>query len=166
MTSSEQHQRARRHALIVALACGVLYMALLIALFGLTELLTNTDIVAEEQIGEFTGPAMFGVAVIAFTAMLAVRGPRDSDDLLDWGHALLSGFVAMATYIVSAFVFGAIDRGLDEGLRFGVSTIFGGYDVIVGIVAFGVGLLYSLVIARRYDERGRPRWSWEDDFDV
>lgn len=161
-----RRQRARRHAVVIALACGVLYLALLVACFGLASLATATDVVSEPHLSGLVGPSMAGVAVLVLTVMLVLRAPRDEDDWVDWGYSLLTGVAAMVAYIVTAFVGATLDKGLDEGVHFGSMTILGGYDVIVGLLGVLVALLYSLIIARRYDERGRPRWTWEDEFDV
>lgn len=166
MTRPEPERRARRHAVLVALACGLLYLALIVAAFGMTALATNTEIVPVSALSEYVGPAMAVVAVAVLTVMLVVRSPRPSDVGLDWGYSLLVGFAALLSYLASAFVFGIIDQGVEAGVQFGWLTVFGGYDVLIGLLAASVALLYSFIIARRYDERGRPRWTWEDDFDV
>ena len=166
MSSSELERRARRHAAQIALACGLLYLALIVAAFGLLSLATDTDVVSEDHISDLVGPTMAAVSIVVVTLMLLVRGPRESDVGLDWGYSLLVGLAAMVAYTGSAFVGGVIDLGVDGGIHVGWVTAFGGYDVLAGLLAFGVALLYSFVIARRYDERGRPRWTWEDDFDA
>ncbi len=166
MSGSEQERRSRRHAALVALACGFLYLALIVAVFGRTSLTTNTEVVPEAQISEYVGPFMAVVPILVLTLMLLLRRPRAGDIGLDWGYSLLAGIACMASYIAAAFLAGIIDQGLGEGVHFGWVTLFGGYDVLIGLLAAAVALLYSFIIARRYDERGRPRWTWEDDFDA
>lgn len=166
MSSEELERRTRRHAMQIAFACGALYLALIVAAFGLLSLSTNTDVVSEPDIGELVGPSMAATAVVVVTGLLLLRRPRRSDIGLDWGYSLLVAASAMVSYTGAAFVGGVIDQGVEAGLHFGWVTAFGGYDVLIGILAFAVALLYSFVIARRYDERGRPRWTWEDDFDA
>ncbi|MGV1034426.1 MAG: hypothetical protein ACOYBP_04315 [Microbacteriaceae bacterium] len=159
-------QRQRRHALLIALACGALYAALIIAFFGLASLVTATDVVSEPHLSTMVGPTMVLMSVLVLTLMLALRGPHDNDNWIDWGYSLLTGIAAMAAYVATAFVGGIVDKGVDAGVHFGSVTLLGGYDVLVGVLGLLVALLYSFLIARRYDERGRPRWTWEDEFDA
>lgn len=166
MTSSQSAGRARRHAAVIALACGVLHVALIIALFGVTSLLSESEVVSGPKVSLFVGPGMIAIAVLATTTMLLIRAPREADDGLDWGYSLLTGIVALASYVLASLVFGSVSLGMAEGLHFAWVTLLGGYDVIVGVLAAACALLYSFIIARRYDERGRPRWTWEDDFDA
>ena len=156
----------RRYAVIVALFCGALYLALLVAVFGFIALASNSEIVSDERYSDFLGLSMAGVTVIVVTGMLALRAPRESDYWLDWGYSMLVGVAALLSYVLAGYVGAAIELGSDEALTFAVRTLFGGYDVAIAVLAFFTGLAYSFVIARRYDERGRPRWTWEDDFDA
>ncbi|HLP23404.1 MAG TPA: DUF6121 family protein [Microbacteriaceae bacterium] len=159
-------RRVRRHAALVALACGVLYFALIVAVFGVVSLLTNTEVVANTGISPFVGPGMAAVAVALVTGMLVLRSPRAADDGLDWGYSLLTGVVAVVGYVIAAFALVSVDRGAADGAHFAWVTLLGGYDLVIGGLAVAVAFLYSFIIARRYDERGRPRWTWEDDFDA
>lgn len=166
MSSSDRERQSRRHAAQIALACGILYLALVVAAFGLLSLATNTEVVAERQIGDLVGPSMAASSVVVVTGLLLLRRPRANDVGLDWGYSLLVGVAAALSYVAAAFIFGISDQGVTEGVHFGWLTLLGGYDVLLGVLGFSVALLYSFIIARRYDERGRPRWTWEDDFDA
>lgn len=157
---------ARRYALVVALFCGALYLALLVAVFGFIALASNADVVSDERYSDFLGPMMAGVSVVTVTVLLALRAPRESDYLLDWGYSLLVGLVAALSYMLAGFLGAAAELGADDAVKFSFRTLFGGYDLAIAVLAFLTGLAYSFVIARRYDERGRPRWTWEDDFDA
>lgn len=156
----------RRNAVIVAFFCGGLYLSLIVAALGLIALTTNTDVVAVREYSDLLGPVMIAASVIVLTAMLAFRAPRDDDEGLDWGYSILVALATGAAFVITGFVGATLELGLAAGTSFGVSTFFGGYDVAISVLAFGVSLGYFFVIARRYDENGRPRWTWEDDFDV
>ncbi len=155
----------RRYAVIVALFSGVLYFALIVAVLGILALLTGTDMVPNPDFSDLLGPAMILSATLTLTLMLAARKPRDQDEGLDWGWAILSGFAAAAAFILVGFLGAISELGVLQAVSFAWITLFGGYDLIIGSLAFVVALVYSFVLARRYDDRGRPRWSWEDDFD-
>lgn len=157
---------SRQYTVLLALACGVLYLALIVASFGLLELFANTEVVSMPELGPLVGPLMVAAAVVTLTGMLLLRPARANDDGLDWGYALLVGIAATAAYVLMAFIAGVADLGAAEGLHFAFVTVLGGYDLLIAVLGVAVALAYSFTIARRYDQRGRPRWSWEDDFDV
>lgn len=160
-------ERARRaYARTIALFSAVLYFSLVVATLGILALLTNSDLVPNPDFSDLLGPVMVGASTLTVALMLVLRAPRDDDSGLDWGWAILTGVAAAAAFVVVGFVGAISELGVVEAVNFAWITLFGGYDLIVGMLGFLVALLYSFVIARRYDQHGRPRWTWEDDFDA
>lgn len=157
---------SRQYTLIVALACGVLYLALIVAGFGLLELFSDAEVVAEVHLGALVGPLMVSAAVLTLTVLLALRPAKVTRVGLDWGYALLVAVASPVAYVLAAFLGGVADLGASEGLHFAVVTFLSGYNLLIAVLALLVSLGYSFTLARRYDQRGRPRWIWEDEFDV
>ncbi len=156
----------RRYARLVALACGALYLAFIVAGFGLLSLWSNTEVIATQGLGLLDGPIMAAVSVLTLTALLFVRAPRAVGVGLDWAYAVLVALLAGLSYLLAGFVVGLVDVGVGAGVDVVLHALSSGYAVLATASAVLVALLYSWVISRRYDERGRPRWMWEDEFDA
>ncbi|ERK72009.1 DUF6121 family protein [Leifsonia aquatica] len=159
----------RAYATIVALFAAGLYLALIVAGFGLLSLATNTEVVADPAIGTLVGPIMVGAAVLALLLALIARGTRVPADRqrVSPGNALLIGLVCYLVYVVAGAVAG-IAGDPSQSLRavlFAAGQFGSWYAVLVGIAAFVVTLLYQLVLVGRFAQRGRPRWPWEGDDD-
>lgn len=135
----------RRYASAVAVFATALYLALLVAVFGLIALATGREPVSGD--GPLLGPIAAAAAVAVVLAVLllaALRTPREHVR----GSALRPLVAGIGAYLAYAvFTFGFL----------------GWYAVAAGLIALVVVLLFQLVIGARFDVRGRPRWPWEND---
>lgn len=159
----------RAYASVVAFFAAGLYLALIVAGFGILSLATNTEVVADPAVGTLVGPIMVGAAVVALLLALigiGTRVPADSQRVAS-GTALLVGVVCYLVYIVAGAVAG-IAGDPSQSLRavlFAAGQFGSWYAVLVGLAAFVVTLLYQLVLVGRFRQRGRPRWPWEGEGD-
>lgn len=153
-----------RYAAAVAVFATALYVALVIATFGMTSLVLNRDVIADPSAGPLVGPVMTGVAVlVVFFSFLsiALRVPEAAQQV--WiGRAVLIGIGAYFTF---CFI-GGILIGAASGELFGFTGFLGRqllspFAAAVGILAFAVALVFMLVLASHVGNKGRPRWPWE-----
>lgn len=159
----------RAYTAVVAFFAAVLYLALIIAVFGLISLFANTDVITDSRIGPLVGPVMVGAAVVTLFFVLAATAFREPAD-----HHRIAPFVAVATglacylvYLVAGAVAGAVGSPR-EALRyvlFALEQVGSVFSLSVGVLALVVTLLFQLVLAGRFRERGRPQWPWEKESD-
>ena len=159
----------RGYAALVAVFAAGLYLALLVAAFGMISLVTNTEVIADPAVGTLVGPAMTGAAVLTLLAFLLVRGTRVPAERQRVAPvaALGIGVACYAAYAAVGGVAGALGDPAQplHSLLFAFTQLASVYAIVVGVAAFVVTLLYQLVLVGRFRQRGRPRWPWERDED-
>jgi hypothetical protein len=154
----------RQYALTVAVFAAVLYLALVVAAFGMLSLITDLDVIGDPSAGPLVGPIMTGVAVIVVFVMMLAGGVRmpPGQQRIQVGYAVATGVAATAAFIATGALLRTIEtRTLFELVNFPAALLGGPFAWSVGILAFIVALLYSWLIAARFTERGRPLWPWE-----
>jgi hypothetical protein len=157
----------RAYATVVACFAAGLYLALIVAGFGLLSLATNTDVIADAEVGPLVGPVMVGAAVamlLIFLIALGTRVPGEKQRVSP-GAALAVGVACYAVYAAAGAIAGAAGNPADpfHYVVFALGQLGSLYAVLVGAAAFVVTLLYQLVLVGRFRQRGRPKWPWEKD---
>ena len=157
----------RAYATVVACFAAGLYLAVLVAAFGLISLATNTEVIADPSHGPLVGPAMVGAAVVMLLIFLIVLGRRVPADKQRVAPGVAFG-VAVACYAVYIGIGGVVGAAGDPSqpfhyFLFAFDQLLSWYSLTVAVAAFAVTLLYQLVLVGRFRQRGRPRWPWEHD---
>ena len=157
----------RTYAVVVAFFATGLYLALLVAAFGLIALATDSDPIDDPAAGPLLGPIMVIAAslmLLVFLIVLGVRVPADRQRVSP-GVAFGVGVACYAVYITAGGVAGAFAHPGDpfHYFLFAFSQLLRWPAITVGLAAFLVTLLYQLVLVGRFRQRGRPRWPWERD---
>lgn len=156
----------RAYAIVVACFAAGLYLALLVAAFGLISLATDTEVIADPAAGPLVGPIMTGAAVAILLVLLVVTGTRVPGDQQRIAPltAIGAGVACYLAYCVAGGVAGAFVAGdVLHFVLFALGQLGSVYAITVGAAAFLVTLLYQLVLVGRFRQRGRPRWPWERD---
>jgi predicted RND superfamily exporter protein len=159
----------RAYATVVACFAAGLYLALLVAAFGLISLATNTEVIADPSVGTLVGPVMAGAAVVMLLVFLISLGRRVPAERQRISPGVAFG-VAVACYFVFVAAGGVAGAAGDPSqpfryFLFAFAQLGSVYSIVTGILAFVVTLLYQLVLVGRFRQRGRPRWPWERDED-
>ena len=158
----------QKYATVVAVFAAVLLAALLVAAFGMISLLANTDVISDPNAGPLVGPGMTAVAVVLVFTLMLLLGLRTKPEnqSVAVGYSLATGFAALGAFVLVGVVLYALGAGLPgDSVGFAASVLLGPFAVATGILSFIITLLYSLVLATRMPERGRPKWPWEQDVD-
>jgi hypothetical protein len=154
----------QKYAVTVAVFATVLFVALVVAAFGMISLITNQDVIADPSAGPLVGPTMAAVAtglVFLMLVLLGVNTPPDKQRVVV-GFAVATGVAAYGLFIVTGAILVAAGNGEPFGvLVFGASMLASPFALTVGILAFLVALSYSILLASHYGEHGRPLWPWE-----
>jgi len=154
----------QKYATILAVFTAVLYLALVVAAFGLISLATNTDVITQPDAGPLVGPGMTGTAVLLVFILLLVLGVNTPPERqrIAVGFAVGTGLAAVAAFVAAGAVLYAVGEGQSISmLTFASSMLLGPYAAATGILAFIVVLVYSWILAARVGENGRPLWPWE-----
>lgn len=154
----------RGYATVVAFFAAALYVACLVAVFGLISLYTDRDVIPESNAGNFVGPIACTAATLALLGFLVAHGlSRTADQQrIAPGSAILSGLAAYVVFVLGGAVAYSIVTGDPIGfLAFSFVMAGSWFSVSTGILAFLVALAYQLVLVGRFRQRGRPRWPWE-----
>jgi len=157
----------RTYATVIAFFAAGLYLALIVAAFGLVSLATDTDVVADPTVGPLVGPVMVGAATIMLLIFLIVLGTRVPGERQRVSPGVAFG-VAIACYAVFIAAGGIAGSLGDPGdplhyFLFAFAQLLRWPAITAGLAAFVVTLLYQLVLVGRFRQRGRPRWPWERD---
>ena len=158
----------QKYATVVAVFAAVLLAALLVASFGMISLLTDTDVISDPDAGPLVGPIMTAAAVVLVFTLMLLLGlrTRPENQRVAVGYSLGTGFAALGIFVLVGAVLYALGAGLPgDSVGFAASVLLGPFAVTTGILSFIVTLLYSLVLASRMPERGRPKWPWEQGDD-
>jgi small neutral amino acid transporter SnatA (MarC family) len=156
----------RNYATVVAFFAAFLYLAILVAAFGLISLYWNIDVIDVPDAGPLVGPVMVGCATIAVLISLVVRGrsvPSDEQRIAPL-TALLVGVIAYVVFVLSGGIAYAVGGSEPLGfLTFSFHMFASWFSVATGIAGAVVAFVYQLVLVGRFQQRGRPRWPWEHD---
>ncbi|HSP76614.1 MAG TPA: DUF6121 family protein [Cryobacterium sp.] len=163
----------QKYATIVAIFAAVLLAALLVAAFGMISLLADTDVISDPKAGPLVGPLMTAAAVVLTFILMLLLGlrTRPENQRVAVGYSLGTGFAALGIFVLLGAALYAIGTGVPadtaglpgDSVGFAASVLLGPFAVTTGILSFLITLLYSLVLASRMPERGRPKWPWERD---
>lgn len=172
-------QEYRRYAAVLAVFALGLYLALIVASFGMLSLFLDRDVVAQAEAGALVGPLMVGAAVAA-VALVMWAGVARAHGLM---HTVPLSFVVLAA-AVSYLLYG-IAGGIAYGLLASTAPIErsssgagGAADPVTGLIfmsqqlaspfavavavwAAVVSLLYFVLLIWRTHGGQRPRWPWE-----
>ncbi|TFD15313.1 hypothetical protein E3T26_07385 [Cryobacterium sp. TMT1-21] len=154
----------QKYATIVAVFAAVLYAALVVAAFGMISLLTNRDVIIDPNAGLLVGPSMTAAASLVVFLLMLLLGlrSRPENQRIAVGYALGTGFAAFAAFVLVGTILFALNAGLPaDSIAFAGSVLLGPFAATAGIIGFIVTLVYSMVLASRMPERGRPLWPWE-----
>lgn len=154
----------RRYATVVAAFTTVLYLAMLVAAFGLISLYTNLEVIDLADAGPLVGPTMSGVATLVVFAFLVSIGWGATADnqRISSARALGVGFAAYATFVLGGGVVYSIGNGQPlEFLTFTFHEFGSWFSVTAGILALIATFAYQAVLVGRFQQRGRPQWPWE-----
>jgi uncharacterized membrane protein (DUF485 family) len=154
----------QKYATTVAVFATVLFAALLVAAFGMVSLVTNTDVIGDRSVGPLVGPAMAGAVVLLVLVLLLILGVNTPPEKqrVAVGFALAAGVGAFLLYIVAGAILVAAGTGdLVAATLFGGAVLGSPFAVTVGVLAFLVILVYSIMLASHWGENGRPLWPWE-----
>jgi hypothetical protein len=153
----------RGYVVTMAVFAAVLDAALIIGVFGPVSLFTGAEVIPEKDAGVLLGPVMVATAVVALFLVLVarVRVPAH-DQRVAVGGAVLAGVLCWAVYlVVGGAGYTLARRDAVAGLLFLGRQIFSPYALLIAVVSAVIAFLYTLVLASRVGERGRPRWPWE-----
>jgi hypothetical protein len=154
----------QKYATIVAVFAAVLYLAAVVAAFGLISLATDQDVIGESGAGPLVGPTMTGAAVLlALLLMLLVgiRTPPERQRIAP-GYAFATGLAALGIFVLTGGLLVVVGDGQPFHLiTFGAGMLLRPFAWAVGVLGFIVTLLYTWTLALRFTERGRPLWPWE-----
>jgi Family of unknown function (DUF6121) len=154
----------KRYATVVAVFAAALFLACVVAAFGVISLALNIDVIDEPDAGPLVGPIMAAVSTLALFGFLNASGrslPPDRQRIAP-GGAVLIGLAIYVIFIVSGG--SAYTIGTGQVLLFLTFTFHmagSWFSIATGILAFLVTLAYQLVLVGRFRQRGRPEWPWE-----
>lgn len=154
----------QEYATILAVFTAALYLALVVAAFGLISLATNTDVVSQPDAGPLVGPVATGAAVLAVFILLLVLGVNTPPEQqrIRIGFAFGTGLAAVGALVVTGGVLYAVAVGELVGiLTFAGAMLLSPFAAATGGLAFLVVLVYSWILAAHIGEQGRPLWPWE-----
>lgn len=160
----------RLTALALTAFAVALYLALIVASFGVISLVTDTDVIDEPDSSLLLGPTMSGTAVIIVALRLvavAARlvSEREQGDLVvrvPLVGGILTGLAALAAYCVVGGMFQALAVGdVDLVLSVALHELLRPYSLAVGVLAFVMHVLFAIVLAAGGPEPKRPLWPWE-----
>lgn len=154
---------------LTAFATG-LYLALLVATFGLVSLISDTDVIDVDGASLLLGPAMSASAVIIVAVRLAGVAVRHVHDL-EHGFStmrvpLAAGAItaicaALAYAVIGGMLRAAATGQVVEVFLFAGHELLRPYALAAGVIAFLVHFLFALVLATGGERRRRPLWPWE-----
>ncbi|MEJ3404464.1 DUF6121 family protein [Rathayibacter sp. YIM 133350] len=158
----------QRYAVVVAAFATALYLALVVAAFGMLSLITDLEVISDRDAGAFVGPTMVGITVIGVAlsmVMLGIRRPP-AQQRIYIGLPILVGLGAYFVYLIV----GAILAVVGEGDPFAFVLFLGGhlgdpFAISIGVLAIPVVIAYEATLVARGHGGSRPHWPWERDED-
>ncbi len=142
----------------------VLYVALIVAAFGVLSLLLNRDVIDQADAGALLGPLMITIAVLALVWVLLSSVLRSPERLTHVPP--LPIFVAGIAAYVSYCVFGGVIYSLSVGELFRLVVFIGGemtspFAIAIAVTGWLIGFLFFVVLLAKPDGAGAPAWPWE-----
>lgn len=153
----------RRNSAVLAALTSLTWVAAVVAAFGFISLLSGLEVISDRSAGPLLGP----VSVAAAATVLFLRLRRCARTLAGWGFAAV--FAALDTYVVLLLVgplFLLVANGADAFVNYLAANALSPFVLSACTLAALAGA--SFVGLNSYREGGgqRPRWPWEDPFDV
>ncbi|TFD51781.1 hypothetical protein E3T43_15985 [Cryobacterium sp. Hh7] len=158
----------RKYAITMAAFSVVLYVALIVASFGVLSLLLNRDVINETDAGALLGPLMVTTAVLALVWVILSAVLRSPERLTQVPPLpiFLAGVAAYLAYCV----FGGVFYSLGAGELFRSVIFIGGemtspFAISVAVCGWLIAFLYFVVLLAKPDGSGTPEWPWQKDDD-
>jgi len=142
-----------------------LYGALVVAGWGVTSLLTNTDVITDRAIGPIVAPVALAISAVVLLFVLAGPAGRSlAAHALGGAHgvgiAVVVGLVQVAVYLLAGAAAVILDTGRPMAFVLFIGEQAPTPYVLIVLVAGALATLgFSLTLARTE----RPRWPWEND---
>jgi hypothetical protein len=158
----------RKYAITVAAFSVALYVALIVAAFGVLSLLLNRDVIDETDAGALLGPIMITTAVLALVWVIldaVLRSPERLNHIPPL-PIFVAGVAAYLGYCLSGGVLYSLGAG--ELLR---SVVFIGgemtspFAIAVAVCGWLIAFLFFVVLLGRSANGGAPEWPWEKNDD-
>jgi len=154
----------RVYASTVAIFAVVLFVALVIGVFGQITLWTGAEVIPERGAGLLLGTGMVTVSALIMLASMLLRGLRvpPAEQRVGIGMAILTGLLSLLGYVlVGSIAFGASHDGLASLVVFAGRNVISPFALSVGLISAIVTFFYTLVLASRVGRGGAPRWPWD-----
>lgn len=170
MEPGDRPSDPRLVSLALAAFASALYLALVIAAFGLISLATDTDVIDIPGQNLLLGPTMVGSALIVVAVRLAgvaarhvrLREIGGRIPTVPLGGGALTGLAAFLVYIIVGGMLRSLAaRDGEQLLLFPLHELLRPYAWALGALALLVHVLFAVVLAYTGDNPGRPRWPWE-----
>jgi len=158
----------RKYAIATAAFSAMLYVALVVAAFGVLSLLLDRDVIAATDAGALLGPIMVTVSVLVLVwvvlgAALRAPAPLTRVPVVTVAGA---GLAAYLSYCVSGGVLYSLGAGeLFSSVIFIGRELVGPFAIAVLICGWVVAVLFFLVLLARNNGSGAPQWPWQKDDD-
>jgi len=155
----------RRVGVLVACFAATLYLALLVAAFGIISLVTDAEVIVGPSRGLFLGPAMVAATVVAVLLefVVSARFRPAVTSRVSVVRAISIGLVAYLSYLVAGGVLVAVGTGTVAAAVFVGQIALTPFAAAVAILATLTTIVSEVAIAYRSRNRDRPRWPWERD---
>ncbi|TFB73674.1 hypothetical protein E3O06_07535 [Cryobacterium glaciale] len=158
----------RKYAITVAAFSVALYVALIVAAFGVLSLLLNRDVINETDAGALLGPIMVTTAVLALVWVVLSAVLRSPERL---AHVppppiFMAGAAAYLGYCVSGGVFYSLGAGeLFRSVVFIGGEMISPFAIAVAVSGWLIAFLFFVVLLAKPSGSGAPEWPWEKNDD-
>lgn len=175
-----EQQEYGRYSLMLAVFSLGLYVALIVASFGMLSLFLDREVVAQTDAGPLVGPAMIGAATLAlmFVMWAGVGRGATAVHTVPVSLVLLAGALSYLAYGGAgalAYGWSSVDAapppvptapgtaGTEpvSALLFLAQQLMSPFALAVAVWAVVVALLYFVLLIWRANGGQRPRWPWE-----
>ncbi|MFZ4843835.1 hypothetical protein [Mycetocola saprophilus] len=150
-------------------AATLVYLAGVIAGFGMVSLITDTEVVDEPALGTLPGPIAIMVTGVLFalgTLRALDRAGRGDAAAESWATRILSAFwigLAVLAGYTASLVIALVWNGLDEFTPALVHTLLRPYPWTAAAIASAIILALLPLSAAALRGHTPRRWYWEDD---
>ncbi len=163
------------YSYVLAVFATFTYFALVVCAFGFISLLTDTEVVAQQDAGPLVGPSATAAAVLVVLGSLIFAARRYEASVrrateqsigdpvrVPLGRAISTGIFAWLAYVVvGSVLYAAAADQLFAGVLFAADALLRLYGVAVGVLAAAVYLAFALILAAGGAHPARPLWPWE-----
>jgi len=154
----------RKYAITMAAFSVALYVAFIVAAFGILSLLLNRDVINEPDAGPLLGPIMVGTAVLALV-WVVLRAVLPSPERLTQIPPLpifIAGVAAYLGYCISGGVVYSLSTGeLFRSVLFVGDEMTSPFSIAVAVSGWLIALLFFVVLLAKPAGSGAPEWPWE-----